>query len=85
MVLDGNHSTTERLHLTSPVVKDLQHPLLYSVIFVEMQGKKVVSSTVILEMQAAWNLPSSTASTVTVAYRMARNFRGLKFSQISLD
>jgi len=50
-----------------------------------MQGKKVVSSTVILEMQAAWNLPSSTALTVTVAYRMARNFQGLKFSQISLD
>jgi len=74
MVLDGNHSTTERLHLTSPVVQDLQHPLLYSVIFVEMQGKKVVGSTVILEMQAAWNLPSSTTSTVTVAYRMARNF-----------
>jgi len=45
-----------------------------------MQGKKVVSSTVILEMQAAWNLPSSTASTVTVAYRVARNFQGLKFS-----
>ena len=67
MVVDGNHSTTEHLHLTSPV-KGLQHPLLYSVISVEMQGKKVVSSIVILEMQAAWNLPSSTASTVTVAY-----------------
>ena len=64
MVLDGNHSTTERLHLTSPVVKDVQHPLLYSVI-IAMQGKKV-SSTVILEMQAAWNLPSSTASTVVL-------------------
>ena len=31
-----------------------------------MQGKKVVSSMVILEMQAAWNLPSTIASTVTV-------------------
>ena len=75
MVLDGNHSTTECLHLTSPVVKDLQHPLLYFVIFAEMQGKKVVGSTGILEMQATWNLPSSTASTVTVAYRVARNFK----------
>ena len=71
MVVDGNHSTTECLHLTSPVVKDLQHPLLYFVIFAEMQGKKVV----ILEMQATWNLPSSTASTVTVAYRVARNLK----------
>jgi len=40
-----------------------------------MQGKKLVSSTVILEMQAAWNLPSSTASTVTVANRVARNLK----------
>ena len=30
-----------------------------------MKGKKVVSSTVILETQAAWNVPS-TASTVPV-------------------
>ena len=35
-------------------------------LFVRMQGKKVVRSTVILEMQAAWNLPSTTVSTVTV-------------------
>jgi len=32
-----------------------------------MQGEKVVSSTVILEIQAARNLPSTTVSTVAVA------------------
>ena len=101
MALGGNHSTIECLHLMSPVVKDVQHPLLYCVIFCYIllysvifcyirrnagkeSSKFTESSTVILEMQAAWNLPSS-ASTVTVAYRMARNFQGLKFSQISLD
>jgi len=32
-----------------------------------MQGKKVVSSTVILETQVARNLPSTNVSTVAVA------------------
>ena len=57
----------ERLRLTSQAVKHLQHSLLYFVSLVRMQGKKVVSSTVILETQAAWNLRSTTVSTVAVA------------------
>jgi len=36
----------------SLAVKHLQRPLLCSVLFVRMQGKKLVNSTVILEMQA---------------------------------
>ena len=50
----------------SLAVKRPQNPL-YSVSSLGMHGKKVVSSTVILEMQAAWNLPSTTVSTVAVA------------------
>ena len=46
----------EWLRLTSPAVKHLS--------FIRLQG---VISTVILETQAAWNLPSTTASTVAVA------------------
>jgi len=42
----------EWLCLMSLAVKHLQRPLLCSVLFVRMQGKKLVSSTVILEMQA---------------------------------
>ena len=45
----------------------LATPLSHSVLFVRMYGKEVVSSIVILEMQAAGNLPSTTVSTVTVA------------------
>jgi len=34
---------------------------------IRLQGKKVVSSTVILETPAAWSLQSTTVSTVAVA------------------
>ena len=57
----------ERLRLTSPAVKHPQHSPFYSITLIRLQGKKVVSSTVILETQAAWHLPSTTVSTVTVA------------------
>jgi len=60
-------STIERLRLTSRAVKHPQYSPFYSVSLIRLQGKKVVSSTVILEMQAAWHLPSTTVSTVTVA------------------
>jgi len=40
--------------------------------FVRLQGKKVVSSAVILETQAAWNLPSTTVSTVAVVQLLCR-------------
>jgi len=57
------------LHLTSLKRPQLGRNTLRYIIglFVRTQGKKVVSSTVILEMQTAWNLPSTTVSTVTVA------------------
>ena len=57
----------ERLRLTSQTVKHPQHSSFYSVSLIRLQGKKVASSTVILETQAAWHLPSTTVSTVTVA------------------
>ena len=57
----------ERLHLTSQAVKHPQHSPLYSISLIRLQGKKVVSSTVILETQAGWHLPSTTVSTVAVA------------------
>jgi len=56
----------ELLHLTSLAVKYLQHSPLYSVSFIRMHGKKIVSCTAILEMQAAWNLPSTSVSIITV-------------------
>jgi len=56
----------EWLHLSSLALKHPQHPPIYSISFVRMQGKKVVSSIVILETQAAWNLPSTIASIVSV-------------------
>ena len=59
--------SVERLRLTSQAVKHLQHSLFYSVLLIRLQGKKVVSSTVILEMQAAWHLPSTTVSNFTEA------------------
>ena len=43
----------ERLRLMSQAVKHPQHSPLYSVSLIRLQGKKVVSSTVILETQAA--------------------------------
>jgi len=46
-------------------VTDRKTTTIPSVAF-QLQGKKVVRSRVILEMQAAWNLPSTTVSTVTV-------------------
>ena len=49
----------EQLCMMSLAIKRPQHPLLYSVSFVRMQGKKVGSSTMILEIQAAWNLLSN--------------------------
>ena len=66
----------ERLRLTSPAIK--QQPLLCSVSFIittflpcslmiRLHGKKVVISAVILETQAARNLPSTTVSTAAVA------------------
>jgi len=57
----------ERLRLTSQAVKHPQHSPFYFLSLIRLQGKKVVSSTVILETQAAWHLPSITVSTVTVA------------------
>ena len=57
----------ERLRLTSPTVKLLKRPPLYSFSFIRLHGKKVVISTVILETQAACNLRSTTVSTVAVA------------------
>jgi len=45
--------------MMSLAIEHPQQPPLYSVSFVRMQGKKVVSSTMILETQAAWNLPSN--------------------------
>ena len=57
----------ERLRLTSLAVKQPKCPPLYSVSLIRLHGKKVVISTVISEMQAARNLPSTTVSTVTVA------------------
>jgi len=56
----------ERLRLTSQAVKHPQPSPFYSVSLIRVQGKKVVSSTVILETQAAWHLPSTTVSTDTV-------------------
>ena len=47
--------------------KHPQHPPLYYVPFIRPQGKKAVCSTVILETQATWNLPSTTVSVVVVA------------------
>jgi len=47
-------------------IKQLQHPLLHSILFIRLQSKKVASSTVISEMQAAWNLLSTTVSIVIV-------------------
>ena len=35
--------------------KQLQYPLFHSILFVRLQGKKGVSSKVILEKQTAWN------------------------------
>jgi len=55
----------EQLHLMSKVVKHPQHSSLHSVLLIRMQGKKVVSSTVILGMHAAWNLPSTTSSHIS--------------------
>ena len=49
----------ERLCLTSQAVKHPQHSPFYSVSLIRLQGKKVVSSTVTLETQAAWHLPST--------------------------
>ena len=57
----------ERLRLTSQAVKHSQHSPLYFVSLIRLKVKKVGSSTVILETQAAWNLPSTTVSTVAVA------------------
>jgi len=48
-------------------IKQLQHPLLHSILFIRLQSKKAVSSTVTSEMQAAWNLISTTVSIVIVA------------------
>jgi len=56
----------ERLRLTSQAIKHLQHSPIYFVSLIRPQGKEVVRSTVILEMQAAWNLPSTTVSTFAV-------------------
>ena len=47
--------------------KILQHPPLYSILSIRMNGKKVVSSTVIFKMRTARNLPSTTVSAVAVA------------------
>jgi len=43
----------EQLHLTSLAVKHPLCPLLYSVSFLRMHGKKAEISTAILEMQTA--------------------------------
>ena len=48
-------------------IKHPQHSLLYSVSLIRLQGKKVVSSTVILVMLGAWHLPSTAVSIFTVA------------------
>ena len=68
-VLMGMNSqcAIERLCLTSKAVKHPQYSPLYSVSLIRLQGKKVVSSTVILETQAAWHLPSSTVPTFALA------------------
>jgi len=52
--------------LTSLAIKLPQQLPLHSVSSTGMHGKKVVSSTVILETQAARNLPSITVSSVAV-------------------
>ena len=59
----------EQLHLTSPTVnnRNTLHYTVYSVSFIRLHSKKVTISTVILEMQAARNLQSTTVSTVAVA------------------
>jgi len=59
-----------------------------------MKGKKVVSSTVILETQAAWNLPS-TVSTVPVVQlpcqlnqeqlRDLENMRDSSFCSVAIE
>jgi len=60
----------ERLCLMSKAVKHPQHSPLYSVSLIRLQGKKLVSSIVILETQTAWNLPSTTVSIFAAAVTM---------------
>ena len=57
--------TIERAAFDATAVNIRNTP--HSVSFIRMQGKKVVSSIVILEMQAAGNLPSTSTTVSTVA------------------
>ena len=66
------NSATEQLRSTSQAIKQPQYPPLHSVFFVRLQRKEVVSSTVILEMQATWISPSTTVSTVAIAQLQCR-------------
>ena len=76
----GNLSNTiEWLRLTSQAVKHPQHSPIYFVSLIRPQGKKVVSSIVILEMQAAWNLRSTTVSTLAVAQLHAGSTEQLRY------
>jgi len=51
--------------------KHPQHPLLWYVLFIRIQGKKVVSSTVILEAQAAYYCVCCHCSAVTMPIKLS--------------
>jgi len=56
------HASIDQLPLTSLAVEHLKHPLLYSISFVRMQDKKVVS-----DLRNASSLELTTLSVVTAA------------------
>lgn len=56
---------TEWLHLKSQAVKQLQYPLLHSVMFLRLQGKKVVSFSYPRNASSS-ELTSTTVSIVIV-------------------